>query len=36
MFGKREDLRIAGKKAFGAHDVLDRKQSSLQINQLLF
>ena len=30
------DLRIAGEKAFGVFDVLDRKQSSLQINgQLL-
>ena len=30
------DLRIAGEKAFGVYDVLDRKQSSLQISgQLL-
>ena len=30
-------LRIAGGKAFGLYDVLDRKQSSLRINgQLLF
>ena len=30
-------LRIAGEKAFGMYDVLDRKQSSLRINgQLLF
>ena len=31
------DLRIAGEKAFGVYDVLDRKQSSLQTNgQLRF